>query len=268
VTRVAKGPSDLDLIRDYLGGDVAAFDTLFKRYHKAIYGLTFRLLRDRQLAEDLTQETFFQILRTIHRINDSFNFSAWIHRIATNLCYDELRRRKKFPEAQEIDDEENEDSVLQVPDGDARKSPEVALEISELRDAVWSVARRLPEKYRLVLTLREQPYVEAAIASGTGFLRILWRHIVPNTLPPLLVQGTFITASAMITEAILSFIGAGTPPNIPSWGNIMAEGRSLFQVAYYIVLFPGIMLSVTVLAINLLGDGLRDALDPRLARRL
>ena len=155
VTRVARGPSDLDLIRDYLAGDVAAFDTLFRRYHKAIYGLTFRLLRDRQLAEDLTQETFFQILRTIHRINDSFNFSAWIHRIATNLCYDELRRRKKFPEAQEIDDEENEDSVLQVPDADARKSPEVALEISELRDAVWSVARRLPEKYRLVLTLRE-----------------------------------------------------------------------------------------------------------------
>jgi peptide/nickel transport system permease protein len=120
----------------------------------------------------------------------------------------------------------------------------------------------------IVLTLREQPYVEAAIASGTPFALILWRHIVPNTLPPLLVQGTFIAAAAMITEAILSFIGAGTPPNIPSWGNIMAEGRSLFQVAYYIVLFPGIMLSVTVLAINLLGDGLRDALDPRLARRL
>jgi peptide/nickel transport system permease protein len=120
----------------------------------------------------------------------------------------------------------------------------------------------------IVLTLREQPYVEAAIASGTGFTRILWRHIVPNTLPPLLVQGTFITASAMITEAILSFIGAGTPPNIPSWGNIMAEGRSLFQVAYYIVLFPGIMLSLAVLAINLLGDGLRDMLDPRLSRRL
>jgi RNA polymerase sigma factor (sigma-70 family) len=108
---VARGPSDLDLIRAYLGGDVHAFDTLFRRYHKAIYGLTFRLLRDRQLAEDLTQETFFQILRTIHRINDSFNFSAWIHRIATNLCYDELRRRKKFPEVQEIDEEESEDSV-------------------------------------------------------------------------------------------------------------------------------------------------------------
>jgi peptide/nickel transport system permease protein len=91
---------------------------------------------------------------------------------------------------------------------------------------------------------------------------------VPNTLATLLVQGTFIAASAMITEAILSFIGAGTPPTIPSWGNIMAEGRAVFLVAYYIVLFPGIFLSLTVLAINLLGDGLRDAIDPRLARRL
>ena len=120
----------------------------------------------------------------------------------------------------------------------------------------------------VVLTLRELPFVEAAHASGTGFFRILWRHILPNTVPPLLVQGTFVAASAMIVEAILSFLGAGTPPNIPSWGNIMAEGRSLFQVAYYIVLFPGAFLSVTVLAINLLGDGLRDALDPRLARRM
>jgi peptide/nickel transport system permease protein len=120
----------------------------------------------------------------------------------------------------------------------------------------------------VVLTLRELPFVEAAHASGTGFFRILWRHILPNTLPPLLVQGTFVAASAMLVEAILSFLGAGTPPNIPSWGNIMAEGRSLFQVAYYIVLFPGAFLSVTVLAINLLGDGLRDALDPRLARRM
>src|ERR1700716_181850 len=120
----------------------------------------------------------------------------------------------------------------------------------------------------IVLTLREQPYVEAAVASGTGFVLILWRHIVPNTLPPLLVQGTFITASAMITEAILSFIGAGTPPNIPSWGNIMAEGRSLIQIAGYLILFPGVCLSLTVLAVNLLGDGMRDALDPRLARRM
>ena len=120
----------------------------------------------------------------------------------------------------------------------------------------------------IVLTLRELPFVEAAHASGTSFFRILWRHILPNTLPPLLVNGSFVAAAAMIIEAALSFLGAGTPPNIPSWGNIMAEGRSLFQVAYYIVLFPGACLSLTVLAINLLGDGLRDALDPRLARRM
>ncbi|HYU13828.1 MAG TPA: ABC transporter permease, partial [Stellaceae bacterium] len=149
----------------------------------------------------------------------------------------------------------------------------MALTRASLENVIFAITvADVPRVTRLVrgivLTLREQPYVEAAIASGTGFIRVLWRHIVPNTLPPLLVQGTFVAASAMITEAILSFIGAGTPPNIPSWGNIMAEGRSLFQVAYYIVLFPGIMLSVTVLAINLLGDGLRDALDPRLARRL
>jgi len=120
----------------------------------------------------------------------------------------------------------------------------------------------------LVLTLREEPYVEAAIAAGIGLPRILLRHILPNTVAPLLVQGTYVCASAMITEAILSFIGAGTPPNIPSWGNIMAEARSLFQVAGYLILFPSIFLSLTVLAVNLLGDGMRDALDPRLARRM
>jgi peptide/nickel transport system permease protein len=120
----------------------------------------------------------------------------------------------------------------------------------------------------LVLGLREQPYVEAAVACGTRLPTILLRHILPNTIAPLLVQGTFVCASAMITEAILSFIGAGTPPNIPSWGNIMAEARSLFQIAVYLIVFPGIFLSITVLAVNLLGDGLRDALDPRLARRM
>jgi peptide/nickel transport system permease protein len=120
----------------------------------------------------------------------------------------------------------------------------------------------------LVLSLREQPYVEAAIAAGTTLPLILLRHILPNTLAPLLVQGTYICASAMITEAILSFIGAGTPPNIPSWGNIMAEARSMFQLASYLIFFPGVFLSLTVLAVNLLGDGMRDALDPRLARRM
>jgi peptide/nickel transport system permease protein len=120
----------------------------------------------------------------------------------------------------------------------------------------------------VVLTLREQPFVEAAVAAGSGLLRILRRHILPNTLAPVLVQATYICASAMITEAVLSFIGAGTPPEIPSWGNIMAEGRSFFQIRPYLVLFPGVFLSLTVLAVNLVGDGLRDALDPRLARRL
>src|ERR1700688_431206 len=120
----------------------------------------------------------------------------------------------------------------------------------------------------VVLSLREQPFVEAAMAAGTGFFRTLWRHILPNTLAPVLVQATFICASAMITEAVLSFIGAGTPPQIPSWGNIMAEGRSYFQIRPYLIIFPGIFLSLTVLAVNLVGDGLRDALDPRLARRM
>jgi peptide/nickel transport system permease protein len=120
----------------------------------------------------------------------------------------------------------------------------------------------------LVLSLREEPYVDAAIASGTRLPVIIWRHIIPNTLAPLMVNATFICASAMITESILSFIGAGTPPTIPSWGNIMAEGRALWEIKPYVVFFPAIFLCITVLAVNLMGDGLRDALDPRLAKRL
>jgi len=120
----------------------------------------------------------------------------------------------------------------------------------------------------VVLSLREQPYVDAAVAAGTRSPMIILRHILPNTLAPMTVQATYICASAMITEAILSFIGAGTPPTIPSWGNIMAEGRALWQVKPYIVAFPAIFLSLTVLSVNLMGDGLRDALDPRLAKQL
>jgi peptide/nickel transport system permease protein len=120
----------------------------------------------------------------------------------------------------------------------------------------------------VVLSLREQPYVDAAVASGTRMPMIILRHILPNTVAPMLVQATYICASAMIVESILSFIGAGTPPTIPSWGNIMAEGRALWQVKPYIVFFPAAFLSVTVLAVNLLGDGLRDALDPRMAKGL
>jgi peptide/nickel transport system permease protein len=120
----------------------------------------------------------------------------------------------------------------------------------------------------VVLSLREQPYVDAAIAAGTRAPMIILRHILPNTIAPMTVQATYICASAMITEAILSFIGAGVPPITPSWGNIMAEGRALWQVKPFIVFFPAAFLSVTVLAVNLVGDGLRDALDPRLAKGL
>jgi peptide/nickel transport system permease protein len=120
----------------------------------------------------------------------------------------------------------------------------------------------------VVLSLREQPYVDAAVAAGTRTPLIILRHILPNTLAPMTVQATYICASAMIIEAILSFIGAGTPPTIPSWGNIMAEGRALWQVKPFIIFFPALFLSVTVLAVNLLGDGLRDALDPRMAKEL
>ena len=118
----------------------------------------------------------------------------------------------------------------------------------------------------IVLSVREEPYVEAAIAAGTRLPLILSRHVLPNTIPPLIVQATYVCASAMLTEAILSFLGAGTPPEVPSWGNIMAEGRLYFQIAPWIIFFPGITLAVTVLAVNVLGDGLRDTLDPRIAK--
>lgn len=120
----------------------------------------------------------------------------------------------------------------------------------------------------LVLTIREQPYIEAARAAGTRLPLILLRHVIPNLLTPLIVQASFIWASAMIFEAYLSFLGAGTPPEVPSWGNMMAEGRSVVQLAFGIILYPGIFLGLTVLAVNLVGDGLRDLLDPRIARKI
>lgn len=120
----------------------------------------------------------------------------------------------------------------------------------------------------MVLSVREEPYVEAAIASGTPLPKILLRHVLPNTVPPLIVQATYVCASAMLLEALLSFVGAGTPPEVPSWGNIMAEGRAYFQLTPWIIFFPGIALAVTVLAVNILGDGLRDTLDPRIAKKM
>src|SRR3546814_908694 len=119
----------------------------------------------------------------------------------------------------------------------------------------------------IVLSIREEPYVEAAIAVGTPLVPILYRHVLPNTLAPLLVQGTYVCASAILVEALLSFLGIGIPPETPTWGNIMAEGRVLFQVFPHNILFPGIFLALTILAVNVLGDGLRDTLDPRMAKR-
>ena len=138
-----------------------------------------------------------------------------------------------------------------------------------------TIANTIPEIPRvvrlvrsIVLSVREEPYVEAAIAAGTRLPLILSRHVLPNTIPPLIVQATYVCASAMLTEAILSFLGAGTPPEVPSWGNIMAEGRLYFQIAPWFIFFPGITLAVTVLAVNVLGDGLRDTLDPRIAKQM
>ncbi len=119
----------------------------------------------------------------------------------------------------------------------------------------------------IVLSVREEPYVEAAIMAGTRLPQLMIRHILPNTIAPLIVQGTFIAASAILVEAILSFLGIGIPPEIPTWGNIMAEGRNLFRVFPHNILYPGIFLGITVLAVNMLGDGLRDTLDPKMAGR-
>jgi peptide/nickel transport system permease protein len=119
----------------------------------------------------------------------------------------------------------------------------------------------------LALTLREQLYVEAAHAVGTRLPVILRRHVLPNMVTPLVVQATFIAATAVLTEAVLSFLGVGVPAQVPSWGNMMADARNYVAVAFYTILYPGILLAVTVLAINLMGDGLRDALDPRLTNQ-
>jgi peptide/nickel transport system permease protein len=120
----------------------------------------------------------------------------------------------------------------------------------------------------IVLSIREEPYVEAAITVGTRTPTLLVRHVLPNTIAPLIVQGTFICGSAILVEAVLSFLGIGIPPETPTWGNIMAEGRSLFRIHPHNIFYPGICLAFAVLAINMLGDGLRDTLDPRLAKRV
>ena len=149
----------------------------------------------------------------------------------------------------------------------------VALWGAGLSTVILAIAvPEIPRVVRLVrsvvLSVREEPYVEAAVALGTPTPLILWRHVLPNTIAPLIVQGTYVAASAILVEAILSFLGVGIPTEVPTWGNIMAEGRTLFRVFPHTIMFPGLFLALTVLAVNILGDGLRDTLDPRLARRL
>ncbi|WP_207458237.1 ABC transporter permease [Azospirillum sp. SYSU D00513] len=142
--------------------------------------------------------------------------------------------------------------------------------------SLWTVlvAITIPEIPRVVrlvravvLSAREEPYVEAAIAVGSSLPKIMWRHLMPNTMAPLIVQGTYICASAILTESILSFLGAGIGTETPSWGNIMSEGRAYFQLKPSLIFWPGLLLSVCILSINLLGDAARDMLDPRLKQR-
>jgi len=120
----------------------------------------------------------------------------------------------------------------------------------------------------IVLSVREEPYVEAAVTLGTSVPKLLWRHVLPNTIAPMIVQGTFICASAILIEAILSFLGTSVPPEVPTWGNIMAEGRQVFSLYPHNIIYPGVCLALTILAVNVLGDGLRDTLDPKMAKRV
>jgi peptide/nickel transport system permease protein len=119
----------------------------------------------------------------------------------------------------------------------------------------------------VVLSAREEPYVEAAISVGSALPKIMFRHLLPNTVAPLIVQGTNFCASAILTEAILSFLGAGISPETPTWGNIMAEGRAYFLIKPSLIFWPGLLLSIAILSVNLIGDAARDALDPRMKQR-
>ncbi|NJM81182.1 MAG: ABC transporter permease [Tabrizicola sp.] len=149
----------------------------------------------------------------------------------------------------------------------------IALTQPSIRNVIFAITvSEIPRVTRLmrsvVLSLRNQAFVEAAVAAGTPVPQILWRHILPNTFAPLIVQATFICGSAVILESILSFIGAGAPPTVPTWGNIIADGRNYFQLYPHMIFFPAVFLSTTVLGINILGDGLRDQLDPRMVRNI
>jgi RNA polymerase sigma-70 factor (ECF subfamily) len=152
--KVVGGPSDVELVRAYRAGDIHAFEELHRRYVGSIFRLVRRKLGDALLAEDIAQETFLKALRMMDRVDDSFNFGGWVHTVARNLCYDELRRRQRDLRVDDGDDEDG--GVLAgLPSTSKSFDPVLVQESNEVRRQVWTVAQRLPEKYRLVLTLRE-----------------------------------------------------------------------------------------------------------------
>jgi len=160
---------DVSLIMAYLDGEAAAFDTLFGRYHDRVRSVCLRYVGDEGTAEDLVQETFFNVLRSLGRVNEGFNFGAWVHRIAVNICQDELRRRSRRAAHTDQGGGDPEERMLRLPDKDRRGSPEAALEMSHIRHLVWEVSKRLPERQRMVLTLRElQGLSYASIAHVMG----------------------------------------------------------------------------------------------------
>ncbi|MGH7722788.1 MAG: RNA polymerase sigma factor [Candidatus Dormibacteria bacterium] len=160
---------DLGLITAYLGGDVGAFDILFQRYHSRVRAVCLRYVGEEALAEDLVQETFYKVIRALARVDQSYNFGAWVHRIAVNICQDELRRRARRAAHLDLGGGDPQEAMLNVADRDRSGHPEDALEMSSLRQLVWEVAKRLPERQRMVLTLRElQGLSYASIARVMG----------------------------------------------------------------------------------------------------
>jgi len=154
-TAVAMEPTDVELVRAYRNGQVHAFEELHRRYVASIYRLVRRKLGDSLLAEDIAQETFMKALRNMDRVDDSFNFGGWVHTVARNLCFDELRRRQRDLRADGATDEEDDEMMANLPSTARSFDPVQVQESNETRRQVWAVAQRLPEKYRLVLTLRE-----------------------------------------------------------------------------------------------------------------
>jgi RNA polymerase sigma-70 factor (ECF subfamily) len=154
-TKEGVGPTDVELVKAYRNGDIHAFEELHRRYVASIYRLVRRKLGDALLAEDIAQETFMKALRMMDRVDESFNFGGWVHTVARNLCFDELRRRQRDLRADDGVEEEAGELLANLPSTSKSFDPVQVQESNEMRRQVWAVAQRLPEKYRLVLTLRE-----------------------------------------------------------------------------------------------------------------